>query len=165
MVPGGSVGKESTCNVGDHLQCRRCWFNPWVGKIPWRMEKATHSYILAWRIPWTCISTWGHKESDTTESLSLSLFKENFSQAVGKTHSYAKEALHSFLRPRCKSQKPSAMCQFQCFLIPKPQCSWVQDLWGVLRCYSSQNIKPERIFFILLAFSWSDIAESSPLSL
>ena len=29
-----SVGKESTCNVGDHPQCRRPGFNPWVGKIP-----------------------------------------------------------------------------------------------------------------------------------
>ena len=30
--------------------------------------KAPHSSILAWRIPWT---TWGCKESDTTERLSL----------------------------------------------------------------------------------------------
>ena len=30
----------------------------------------THSYILAWRIPWTIPS--GHKESDTTEQISLS---------------------------------------------------------------------------------------------
>ena len=34
---------------------------------------ATHSSILAWRIPWTeepggC-SPWGHRESDTTEQL------------------------------------------------------------------------------------------------
>ena len=31
--------------------CRRCRFNPWVGK----MEKgmATHSSVTAWRIPWT----------------------------------------------------------------------------------------------------------------
>ena len=29
-------------------------FDPWVGKIPWRREwMATHSSILAWRIPWT----------------------------------------------------------------------------------------------------------------
>ena len=40
---------------------------------------ATHSSVLAWRIPWTeepgrlgC-SPWGHKESDTTEGLTLSL--------------------------------------------------------------------------------------------
>ena len=37
----------------------------------------THSSILAWRIPWTeerdsSYSTWGGKESDTTERLTLS---------------------------------------------------------------------------------------------
>jgi len=26
-------------------------FDPWVGKIPWRGGMATHSSILAWRIP------------------------------------------------------------------------------------------------------------------
>ena len=44
--PGGSAGKESTCNVGD------------LGSIPgWedplKKGMATHSSILAWRIPWT----------------------------------------------------------------------------------------------------------------
>ena len=29
------------------------WFNPWVGKIPLEKGMATHSSILAWRIPWT----------------------------------------------------------------------------------------------------------------
>jgi len=29
---GGSVMKEST------YQCRRCRFNPWVGKLPWRKK-------------------------------------------------------------------------------------------------------------------------------
>ena len=33
---------------------------------------ATHSSILAWRIPWTVYPS-GHKESDMTEQLSLSL--------------------------------------------------------------------------------------------
>jgi len=44
--------------------------HPWVGKS---LEKglSTHSSILAWRIPWTVYS-WGHKELDTTEQLSLS---------------------------------------------------------------------------------------------
>ena len=34
---------------------------------------ATHSNILAWRIPMdrgACYATWGYKESDTTELLS-----------------------------------------------------------------------------------------------
>ena len=30
--PGGTSGKESTC------QCRRCRFNLWVGKISWRRK-------------------------------------------------------------------------------------------------------------------------------
>ena len=42
------------------LQFGRPGFNPWVGKMPWRRERLTHSSILAWGIPWTI-------ESDTTE--------------------------------------------------------------------------------------------------
>ena len=29
------------------------WFNPRVRKIPLEEGRATHSSILAWRIPWT----------------------------------------------------------------------------------------------------------------
>ena len=40
---------------------------------PLEKGKATHSSILAWRTPWTMLySPWGHKQSDTTEQLSLS---------------------------------------------------------------------------------------------
>ena len=41
----------------------------WVRSLGWEdhLEKATHSSILAWRIPW------GRKELDATERLSLSL--------------------------------------------------------------------------------------------
>ena len=46
----------------------------WVQSLGWEdpLEKgtATHSSILAWRIPWT---VWGCKESDMTERLSLSI--------------------------------------------------------------------------------------------
>ena len=36
---------------------------------PLEEEMATHSSILAWKIPWTVVgySPWGHKESDSTE--------------------------------------------------------------------------------------------------
>ena len=44
---------------------------------PLEKGMATHSSILAWRIPWTeelgGYRPWGHKESDTTEQLTLSL--------------------------------------------------------------------------------------------
>ena len=49
----------------------------WVQSLGWEdpleKETATHSSILAWRIPWTeepgGLQSMGHKESDTTERL------------------------------------------------------------------------------------------------
>ena len=42
----------------------------WVQSLDWEdplgKAMATHSSILAWKIPWT-EAPWGHKESDTTE--------------------------------------------------------------------------------------------------
>ena len=64
--PGGSDGKESACNVGDPG-----WEDP--------LEKgmATHSRILAWRIPWTeepgGLQFMGSQSWDTMEWLTLSL--------------------------------------------------------------------------------------------
>ena len=47
----------------------------WVQSLSWEdsLEKgtATHSSLLAWRIPWTVYSPWGQKELDMTERLSL----------------------------------------------------------------------------------------------
>ena len=50
----------------------------WVRSLGWEdpleKEKATHSSILVWRIPWTIhgLPLFGGKESDMTERLSLS---------------------------------------------------------------------------------------------
>ena len=45
----------------------------WVRSLGWydplQKGTATHSSVLAWRIPWTIPQ--GHRESDTTEQLSL----------------------------------------------------------------------------------------------
>ena len=60
--------------------------NPWVGEIPWRRER------LPTPVFWSrefrgLYSPWGHKESDTTERLSLSpktyCFKQYRKQLVG----------------------------------------------------------------------------------
>ena len=69
--PGSSAGKESACNVGD------------LGLIPgWEdpLEKgmATHSSILAWRIPWTL----GLQELDTIEQFSLSYLLISESKSI-----------------------------------------------------------------------------------
>ena len=47
-LPGGASGKEPTC------QCRRQkWVRSLGQKDPLEEGMATHSSILAWRIPWT----------------------------------------------------------------------------------------------------------------
>ena len=46
------------------------WFQSLGWEDPLEKEKATHSSILACRIPWT---VWGHKESDMTERLEGSM--------------------------------------------------------------------------------------------
>ena len=61
--PDGSDGKESACNAGDSSSLPG-------QEDPLEEGMATHSSILAWRIPWTeepgGYSSWGHKELDTT---------------------------------------------------------------------------------------------------
>ena len=41
-------GLKTSCS-----QCRRPGFDTWIRKIPWRKGMASHSSILAWRIPRT----------------------------------------------------------------------------------------------------------------
>ena len=72
--PGGSDGKESACSAGDMGSI------PGSGRPP-EKGMATHSIILAWRIPWTeepcgLYSPWGCKEPDTTEQLTQKQIKE-----------------------------------------------------------------------------------------
>ena len=66
MVPLG--GKESACNVETQVR--------FLGQEdPLEKRMATHSSILAWRIPWTeesgGLQCMGSKESDTTEWLTF----------------------------------------------------------------------------------------------
>ena len=67
-LPGGTSGKEPTYQS---RRCRRCGFDPWFRKIPWRRawqpipvflpgESHGHRSLVGYS-PWAC------KESDTTE--------------------------------------------------------------------------------------------------
>ena len=62
--PCSSVGKESACN-GGHLGSILRW------EDPLEKEMATHSSVLAWRIPWTeepgRLQSTGLQESGMTE--------------------------------------------------------------------------------------------------
>ena len=71
VFPGDSDSKESACNAGDP-RVRS------LGRVdPLEEGIATHSSVLAWRIPWTeepggLECRWGRKDLDTTERLVLS---------------------------------------------------------------------------------------------
>ena len=95
--PGSLAGEESACNAGDPSSIPglgrvksftgfpvaqmvknlpamlETWVRSLGQKNPLEKGIATHSSILAWKIPWTeepgRYSPWGHKESDMTEQL------------------------------------------------------------------------------------------------
>ena len=68
--------------VKNHLQCRRPRFDPWVGKLPWRMEWLPAPVFLPGEFhgqrSLAGYGPWGHKESDTTEWLTLSSIRWTF---------------------------------------------------------------------------------------
>ena len=64
--PGGSEVKASACNVGDQGSISGS------GRFPLEKEMATHSSILAWRIPWMGEAWWAivHKVAKSRTRLS-----------------------------------------------------------------------------------------------
>ena len=61
-------GKESACNAGDHLQCRRLMFDSWVGKILWRRKWQPNPVFLAGESHGQrslAGSPWGYKKNQT----------------------------------------------------------------------------------------------------
>ena len=65
--PGGSVGKESACNVGDLGSI------PGLGRSPEEGKDYPLQYSGLENSMDSIYSPWGRKESDMTERLSLSL--------------------------------------------------------------------------------------------
>ena len=66
--PGGTSGKEPTCQCRRH---KRCGFNPRLGKIPWsRAWQPNPIFLPRESRGQKCLagySPWGHKESDMTK--------------------------------------------------------------------------------------------------
>ena len=66
---------SSPANLGRSLGLKVKEETLMVSSTDLEKEMATHSSILAWKIPWmrslVGYSPWGHKESDTTEQLHL----------------------------------------------------------------------------------------------
>ena len=66
--------KNTPANAGD---LRRCGFNPWVGKIPWRRAQQPTPVFLPGEShgqrSLMCYSPYGCKELDTTEATEHSI--------------------------------------------------------------------------------------------
>ena len=92
--PGEGVGCPLQCSwvslVAQLVKNLPAMQETWVRFLGWKdpleKEKATHSSILAWRIPWT----WGCKESDTTEQTQLSDLHFRFHSHFGFLTYFAK---------------------------------------------------------------------------
>ena len=73
--PDSSVGKESTSTCHGSLPCRRHIFDPWVGKIPWRMKWQPTSLFLPEKSHGQrsvmASSPKGHKELDMMKHSSI----------------------------------------------------------------------------------------------
>ena len=80
--PSGSDGKESACNVGDSG-----WI-PGLGRSPGE-GMATHSSILAWRIPWT-------EEPGGLQSIGSQRCGHNWSHLARSMH---KQLIHAHTHP------------------------------------------------------------------
>ena len=68
------------------------WVRPVGWDDPLEKEMATHSSVLAWRIPWTGepggLQSMGHKESDMTDQLALSLPISRYHLITSVSHFY-----------------------------------------------------------------------------
>ena len=70
FFPGDASSKESTCQC---RRCKRCRFDPWVGKISWRRKwrrKPTPVFLprqFHGQSSLVGYSLWGCKESNTVE--------------------------------------------------------------------------------------------------
>ena len=94
QLPRWLSGQESTC------QCRRCGFNPWVGKIPWKRARQPTPVFLPGEShgqrKLAGYSPWGRKESDTTEQLNnCHLIRETCTRSAVESQSRAENhSLH-----------------------------------------------------------------------
>ena len=112
------------------FQTERFVFNPWLGKIPWRRER------LATPLFWPgefhgLYSLWSHKESNTTERLSLSLSKSGIRS--NGTFKYEIVSSKQYVGPKCvhwyKNLIPSFLTslgtELSIYHLPIPRCPYL----------------------------------------
>ena len=91
--PGGTSGKESTC------QSRKCRFDPRVWKSLWNRKWLPTPVFLPGKFhgqrSLVGYGSWGHKESDMTEQLSTILHRNGMVSELGSEDISMNKFLHS----------------------------------------------------------------------
>ena len=70
--PGGTRGKEPSCQCRSH---KKCWFDSWMGKIPWRRAWQPPPIFLPGESQWT-------EEAGRLESIGLQRVRHDWSNLV-----------------------------------------------------------------------------------
>ena len=153
---GGASGKEHSCQCGRRKRCR---WNPWVRKIPWRRARQPTPVFLpgeshgqrslAGSTAWCC------KESDTTE-------------ATCKAQYQLEE------RPHVSSNRPVPMCSCDCFSSRKLYCvknckNYCEDSFSKQRWTEGFSYVSKLVYNYVIYvpkeqinyFSWKKIKETS----
>ena len=123
ILPKWFSGKESAC------QCRRCRFDPWIRKIPWKSKwqptpvflpgKSYGQRSLAGYSSWSC------KDSDTTEQLSRTEHPHQSILLIGSKKSF--ETAHVLTNSHCSCCLAGAWSSLSLF----SSSAWHQPLPGL----------------------------------
>ena len=184
----GISGKEPTCQCRRHKRCR---FDPWVGKIPWRRKWQPTPAFLPGKFhgqrSLVGYRPWGHKESDMTEQLSTYIH-EISSQSVFQGHgdngkegrgfvetSVRPSPYHPHLRPsfewdntlRCPTltpnHHPTEDSPLESLLISW-QCQWGRYSYLQLKNKKLKSLERKWLVQGALAFQWV-VTEAAGLDL
>ena len=110
--------KHLRCGKEPAYQCRsckRCGFDPWVRKIPWRNKWQPIPVFWPWipefmnsRIPWTEEpgGMGGHKESNTTMQLSACAHAHTHTHTRARTHMHAHTHTRTHTHTHCALPGP-----------------------------------------------------------
>ena len=130
--PGGASGKEPTCQCRRHKRCR---FDPWVGKIPWRRAwQPTPVFLPGESHGQRRLAGYrprGRKESDSLRD---------------RTCTHASSPIH--IPSHFPAQFPEAQNQSPCFWMPFVAASNIRNTSQTLKCLSGKKyLKPKSLLF------------------
>ena len=159
LPPVMELSKEYSSSDGKefyHLQCRRPWFDSWIGKIPWRREwQPTPVFLpgefhgqrsLASYHPWHC------KDLDMTEQLSwrrqqqpTPVFLTSKSHVwrsligcnpCGRQELDTTEWLHFHFSFSCIGEGNGNLLQCSCLENPRDGGAWWASVYGVAQSWT-----------------------------